>query len=490
MKSAAAVLLLTAQQSEGFSAFAGTKLSSGASNTQLMVMQTPIINDWKIEKRGQLVGTVRNHPSIDDGDTITTSPLANPDGAKANIVVQTKTGSKYKLGRPSKEQLAAAAPPPPKANGRPAAAVKKKAAPVEKKTSGGGGGFFGFGGAKKNNGVETPAAAPKARVQAKPKAAASPKQTKQPPATALTQDNKARQEKLREAKIKLGLTGQVIGEKYLLAGKPARSTSGKSTIWTAYAQDKDGLPTGSALTVKVSPSAERMKRESENYRKITSGLNSGKFVKFVEYLIPAGSSKPFDTQVALVLERGDVDLKKYIALNGAFKGKALREAAVAGVQCLQACHSSGLVWTDMKTENFVVRGKGDLLGIDLESAIPHKNNPVDFSPEACPPEFAAAFVAGDGPYFVLDYNYDIWSLGMFLYEISTGKGLFDKKTPAQITSFLKNADFQADVSAVKDDLLRGLISDCLTTDPKKRPSLTNILLHPYFLTTGIGALSF
>ena len=153
-----------------------------------------------------------------------------------------------------------------------------------------------------------------------------------------------------------------------------------------------------------------------------SGLSRGRFVQLVDVLQPASViTKKFGSMSALVLERGVMDLKRYIAENGKLEGRELREAAVSAAVCLQAIHNSGLVWTDLKTENFVVTRNGQVKGIDLESCMQYQDNPVDYSPEATPPEFAAAFLSEDGPNFELHYSYDVWSLGMLLYEISDGK---------------------------------------------------------------------
>jgi serine/threonine protein kinase len=143
----------------------------------------------------------------------------------------------------------------------------------------------------------------------------------------------------------------------------------------------------------------------------------------------------------------------------------------------------------LKTENFVVTGTGQFKGIDLESAMPVKDNPVDYSPEGTPPEFARAFLSGEGPYFVLQYNYDIWSIGMLLFEMSTGKGYFDGKTPLQITRLLRDGP-AIDVSAIPDEKLRDLVAKCLQLDPRKRPSVLQVTLHPYFLSSGLGPFSF
>jgi serine/threonine protein kinase len=428
LRTALLALLLCAGTGAFQSSFGGQRVAvkHAVQSSSSLLMQMPIVDDWKILKSGELVGTVRNHPVLDDGDVIKTSPLANPEGAAATKVVSTSSGSKYRLGNPSIAQL-------------------------------------------KANGQVSPGAA-----------------TQQ-------DDAKALKAALAKAKSDYKLTGLLVGNgNYLLAGRPRRSTSGKATIFTCYRNDGNGLPVGEPLCAKISTNIEALRRESKNYDKVTSGLNRGQFVKFLQFYGRAGDSKGFVTQSAIIMERGIKDLKAFIEENGPLQGKQLRDSAVAAVQCLQAMHSSNLVWTDMKPENFVVTDttKFTIKGIDLESAMAIRDNPVDYSPEACPPEFAEAFLAGDGPYFILDYSYDIWSLGMLLYEISTGKTYFKGKNPADITKALRNPSFVADTSDVPDDKLRDLIKSCLDRDPKQRPTLTQILLHPFFLTTGFGPFSF
>lgn len=140
----------------------------------------------------------------------------------------------------------------------------------------------------------------------------------------------------------------------------------------------------------------------------------------------------------------------------------------------------------MKSENFIVTKDGQVKGIDLESAMPVRDNPVDYSPEATPPEFAKAFLAGDGPYFVLDQSYDTWSFGMLLYELAVGRGYWEGKSPVQITKALR-AEPEIDLEDLDIDTnLKDLISICLDLNPRKRPNTVKVLLHPYFVTTGIG----
>ena len=78
---------------------------------------------------------------------------------------------------------------------------------------------------------------------------------------------------------------------------------------------------------------------------------------------------------------------------------------------------------------------------------------------------------------------------MLLYELRTRKSYFQGKGDSLITKTLSYLD-KTDLSAVADDQLRDLINQCLRINPKKRPGNAQILLHPYFLTTGIGPFSF
>lgn len=408
-----------------------TRLSTASLSTSRLMAAIPTIEDWKITKNGEVIGVAKNHPAeeIDDGDTVTTSRLANPGAAAPRKVVSTESGSKYRLGKPLQEAVVQKKPPARNGKVAPAKATAAKAAEVKKTVS------------------------------------------------------------MAEIKKKYKLTGEKVGN-YMLAGKPQRSTSGKSQIWTAYKVDSNDMPVGEAVKVKISTNKEKMLGESRTYRKVSGG----KFVKCLDFYPQASTSFKLSGSSALVLESGGENLKEYlVAKRSGLQGRVLRDAAVSVAQCIQAFHGKKLVWTDLKPENFVVFESGkDIIvkGIDLESAMPVRDNPIDYSPEACPPEFARALRDGEGPYFILDFSYDIWSYGILLYEIATGESAYKSLTQNQITKALSIEGYEIDVSAVPDPKLRDLVAQCLRIDPKKRPSMGQVLLHPYFLTTGIGPISF
>jgi hypothetical protein len=435
--------------------------------------RTPEISRWEVLRSGAVRGVSKFHPVIADGDDITTSALADPTSVGGNKVVTTKSGSLYKLVGQT------VAPPAPKSNG---------ASKVASASSGssGGGLFSMFGASGGSSTKKESTSAPAKAVQSKP----------------VTPVSKAAPEPVLKLKrTPPTVTAVTIGNGlYILTGSAIRSTSGKSQIWKAFKAGADGEPTGSPLTVKLSSNYDSLSRENENFDKVASGLLNGAFVKKYEFLpYVEASKKGFESQSALIIESGIMDLKEFLKQRNfrPLQGKSLRDASAAAGQCIQAMHNSRMVWTDLKTENFVITeesgsdgGGLSVRGIDLESAQPFSGPPIDFSPEACPPEFAEAFLAGWGTRFVLGPSYDMWSLGMMLYELSTGKPYFSNKSGTVITTTLRNPAFVADVSAVEDARLRDLVGKCLKRDPEKRPSIIEFLLHPYFVTSGFGRWSF
>ena len=493
--------------------------STGAgvsSTTTQLSVQIPTIDEWTLlPKTGAVKGTVGNHPELPDGYEITTSPLQKLP-PKPNSIVVTRSGSKYKLLTTIDDLSAAAIKPP-----------KVKAKPKPKPT-------------------------PKPKVVAR---APTPKKKKVVP------PNKVTAAAAAPAPPSYDLNGKVVGTtgnkktQYLLVGKLIRSSSKRSQIYYAYAsEDNEGktpTPTGPRLTVKLSNFLDRLTRENKNYDRVSSKGrvafsfqgSASCFVRKLAFVptcdgsaatqgIPAGSC-------ALILESGTQNLRSYLSGengNGGVSGAELRRAAVNICRCLEAMHSSGLVWTDLKAENFVLTGTGtekEVKGIDLESCVPLNANPEDYSPEATPPEFAAAEKSGIGYEFRVQKNYDTWSLGMLLIELATGRSYFRGQSEGNMLKILAEAAVAADAGKKKKDaassaaappiftnsatsiydaatgaivltadqkekitdggtnnLYLELILQCLQVNPNKRPSITQILLHPYFLTTGLGPITF
>jgi len=456
----------------------------------------PLITNWSINlNTGEVTGSVSRHPTIPDGTTIVTSGLNPESFSKARhefvydpneppTVVVTRSGSMYQLG------------------------VKK--------------------------------------VRKQPPPRATPQQQQQQRQQQELQRQKLQEQINPNISLDVPLTGESIsngrGTKYLLAGQPKRKPSGRSEIVLAYKCD-DSLRVCDSVTpyvIKLSTNKDKLRREFENYKTLqerTVARNSGGWIGGALSLFdsPASDSKedPFVTcydflpvceasikyaqHSALVMEKGHEDLRDYefnlqsqddpeYPLPTAMDPSLVWSALLVAAQCIDGLHTRArLVWTDLKAENLIfmepqereadgsIGNVVEIKGIDLESAIPHRGNPLDYTPEACPPEFAKFHLKGNAYDFVLDYSYDVWSFGMLAYELATGKAYFRGKTPTEIMEIMGSPNFvpplgdRDDESAsylVPDPHLRELIRACLKIDPRSRISVRNIVRHPYFLQYG------
>jgi len=357
-----------------------------------------------------------------------------------------------------------------------------------------------------------------------------------------------------KSNLEFPLTGQSIsngrGTKYLLAGQPMRKPSGRSEIIMAYKCD-DSLQSCDSITpyvVKLSTHKDKLQREYDNYQRVqeqTSGRNNGgwiggaisnmfdqqqqgeenddPFVTCYDFLPVCEGSIKYAQHSAIVLEKGYEDLRDYeynlqVMENEnnnnnpssseypsppvAMDPSLVRSSLLVAAKCLQVLHSRArLVWTDLKAENLIFMQDMDsdpskttveIKGVDLESAIPHRGNPIDYTPEACPPEFAQLHLRGNPYDFVLDYSYDVWSFGMLAYELATGSAYFRGKTPSEIMGILGDPSFVPPLEGVDaslvvaDPQLVDLIRACLKVDPRRRISVRNIVQHPYFQQQRVG----
>ena len=145
---------------------------------------------------------------------------------------------------------------------------------------------------------------------------------------------------------------------------------------------------------------------------------------------------------------------------------------------LGALEKQRLVWTDLRASNFVrVGAKGETKAIDLESAVPVGERPVDCTPEVTPPEVARLYVAGQLAQARVAPGYDVWSLGcLVLFLASGGKTLFHGAPPnkAMLSMATLTPDgVRAELARLvpTDARTRAFLERVLVVDPAKRPTL-------------------
>ena len=232
---------------------------------------------------------------------------------------------------------------------------------------------------------------------------------------------------------------------------------------------------------KITKDAERYKREKDNYQKICGSNGNDNFVKVIEFADEKLSGSSMVPKGGVIIqERGVIDLKVLSETVGPIRGKDLLLLVQRMISALARIHSCGLVWTDLKLENFVLVPLKDTSGnivivtlfltiiiliplepldnyisntnynniiqknyilkdyickaIDVESAVPEKDSLVDFSPETCAPELASILRRGsisaarnrdfkvnvDEPLSATK-ALDIWALGISILHLYLGR---------------------------------------------------------------------
>ena len=135
---------------------------------------------------------------------------------------------------------------------------------------------------------------------------------------------------------------------------------------------------------------------------------------------------------------------------------------------LAAAHEHGIIHRDLKPANIMLDGRGRVritdfglagLAAEIEGAEARAGTPAYMSPE----QFAGGEVTPKS---------DLYSLGLVLYEIFTGKRPFDASSGEEMARLRDKSAPTAPSQLVKDldPLIERVILRCLEKDPAKRPA--------------------
>jgi NIMA (never in mitosis gene a)-related kinase len=135
---------------------------------------------------------------------------------------------------------------------------------------------------------------------------------------------------------------------------------------------------------------------------------------------------------------------------------------------LFSLNKNNMMHRDIKTENMLITEDKILKLSDLgiSKVIDEQNKTLCGTPYYVSPEIASGLD--------YDFNTDIWSLGIVVYEIITGIKPFDKANPSDLYISIQNDDY-IPLPPDTDPKLIFLVSFMLRKNPKKRANLDDLL---------------
>ncbi|KAL3934828.1 MAG: hypothetical protein SGBAC_009534, partial [Bacillariaceae sp.] len=245
------------------------------------------------------------------------------------------------------------------------------------------------------------------------------------------------------------------------------------------------------LMIKLSTNIPQMILEHRIYKDLFARLSLDQQQLFVRVYDWIPASDLTEGRVGFVMEAGLENLRGIVWRNGPMTGLTLQQAMKRLLQTIHALHQLGVVWTEVKAENFVVMPNGNIKAIDLESVAAKGEFLRCYSAETYPPEFPPDSLYQGLPQIPLEYSFDLWGLGLVLLEMAIGEPLFTLQNTYNVDYVrdrLKNPQGIVDEAkqrleaAVVDPLARDIILQCLVVDPTERSTCEQLLNHEYFQT--------
>ncbi len=151
--------------------------------------------------------------------------------------------------------------------------------------------------------------------------------------------------------------------------------------------------------------------------------------------------------------------------------------------CLSRIHDSGIGHFDLKPENIVVNGNGNVSIIDYGSASQPYGRHGEMGihkVDVFTPAYAAPEILERRP---VTNKADVWSMGMLMLSMTRGLGstptLHSPKNVFDLRGYHNlMQDIRNDLTIPKD--LKKVITACLAYEPEKRPTAAQILQFKYF----------
>jgi serine/threonine protein kinase len=184
-----------------------------------------------------------------------------------------------------------------------------------------------------------------------------------------------------------------------------------------------------------------------------------------------------NTHLFLVTEYADGgELFDYLVKRGSLEPDEARHFFRQIIEGVDYCHQRYIVHRDLKPENLLLDKKHRIKIADfgMASMLP----PGSMLETSCgSPHYAAPEIISGEMYS--GFESDVWSCGVILYALVTGKLPFDDDNLQRLLQKVRCGLYH--LPSYLPPQLRSLIHCMLTVDPKRRITIDGIKAHPWFL---------
>ena len=217
---------------------------------------------------------------------------------------------------------------------------------------------------------------------------------------------------------------------------------------------------------------EQEKKETYNEVLILKKVNHSNIIKFIDVF---KKSKPINSLNIVTEYADDGDLNQKIEKlkqkKSPFTEKEIINYLIQICLALNHIHKKKIIHRDLKSGNiFLTKGGLVKLG-DFGISKGFKNTWEKAKSKVGTPYYLSPEIINNKPY---DSKSDIWALGVMLYEMMTFKMPFNANSLPALSLKILRGIYQQPSSYYSKDLIN-LVKQCLTLEPKKRPSAEMIL---------------
>src|SRR5215469_5901042 len=253
--------------------------------------------------------------------------------------------------------------------------------------------------------------------------------------------------------------GQILAERYRIVALAGRGGMGE--VFRA-----EDLTLGQIVAMKFLP--ERLSRDAAALARFHAEVRNARQVSHpnVCRVFDIGET---DGSLFLTMEYVDgEDLASVVRRIGRLSPDKATEIARQICAGLAAAHDRGVIHRDLKPANVMLDGTGKIRITDFGLAGVAAGIKGEEARAGTPAYMAPEQLAGQE----VTPKSDIYSLGLILYEILTGKRAFEAATLAELVKVREAGTLTNPSTLVRDldPLIERVILRCLETDPDNRPT--------------------